>query len=311
MPIDLILDTDIGTDVDDALALAFALAHPDINLRAVTTVSGDTMLRARIAKKLLLFAGRDDIEVAAGIRGEQSQKQRRADNGEEHIVLGEDGADLPISERDGVTLLLEEAEAATNEGRELELAVVGMQSNVAAAIERDPSFVHDISRVCVMGGVFAPVMFLGNELPPSIDHNLNVDQPASLRALNTPMRRLYIGCDVTMGTWLTQRQLDALRTGDLLCRELARQIDLHLPHLVGKERGIIPEEYVALLHDPFAVACMVDRRFATSMTAKVTAAMHHGHVRTFIDPVAGFEAEIITSVDWRAFGEFWLETVLR
>jgi hypothetical protein len=39
--------------------------------------------------------------------------------------------------------------------------------------------------------------------------------------------------------------------------------------------------------------------------------MHHGHVRTFIDPVAGFEAEIITSVDWRRFSEFWLETVLR
>jgi inosine-uridine nucleoside N-ribohydrolase len=74
---------------------------------------------------------------------------------------------------------------------------------------------------------------------------------------------------------------------------------------------MIPEEYVALLHDPLAIACMVDRRFVTSMTARVTAAMHHGHVRTFIDPAAGFEAEIITSVDWQRFGEFWLETVMR
>ena len=70
----LILDTDIGTDVDDALALAFALRHPELDLRAVTTVSGDTVRRARIAKKLLLLAGRDDIEVAAGERGEQSQR---------------------------------------------------------------------------------------------------------------------------------------------------------------------------------------------------------------------------------------------
>jgi purine nucleosidase len=320
MTIDLILDTDIGTDVDDALAVAFAIAHPDINLRAVTTVSADTTLRARIAKKLLMFAGRDDVEVAAGVRGEQSHPQRRADNGEEHLVLGDDAAELPISERDAVTLLLEEFEAASavnasearaGARRPLELAVVGMQSNVAAAVERDPSFVHDVSRVCVMGGVFAPVMFLGHELPPSVDHNLNVDQAASLRALNTPMRRLYVGCDVTMGTWFTRRQLDALRGGDLLCRELARQIDLHLPHLYRGGRGVIPEEYVALMHDPLAVACMVDRRFVTSTTAKVTAAMHHGHVRTFIDPVAGFGAEIITSVDWRRFSEFWLETVLR
>ena len=64
-----ILDSDIGSDVDDALALAFALRHPDLDLRAVTTVSGDTARRARIAKKLLLRAGRDDIEVAAGEHG--------------------------------------------------------------------------------------------------------------------------------------------------------------------------------------------------------------------------------------------------
>jgi hypothetical protein len=56
---------------------------------------------------------------------------------------------------------------------------------------------------------------------------------------------------------------------------------------------------------------MVDRRFVTSMTARVTVAMHQGHVRTFIDPAAGDEAEIITSVDAPAFADFWLETVLR
>src|SRR5205814_9021129 len=50
--LDLILDTDIGTDVDDALALAFAVRHPDITLRAVTTVSGDTAARARITARL-------------------------------------------------------------------------------------------------------------------------------------------------------------------------------------------------------------------------------------------------------------------
>jgi inosine-uridine nucleoside N-ribohydrolase len=161
-----------------------------------------------------------------------------------------------------------------------------------------------------MGGVFAPVTFLDNELPVTIDHNLNVDQPASIRALNAMMHRLWIGCDVTMGTWLTASQLDRLRKGDQLCRELARQIDIFRPSLQEMGRGIVPEEYVCLLHDPFAVCCMVDRRFAASITARVTVAMHQGHVRTFIDPAAGQEAEIITSVDAPAFAEFWLETVL-
>ncbi|HUH08060.1 MAG TPA: nucleoside hydrolase, partial [Egibacteraceae bacterium] len=78
MPHTVALDTDIGTDVDDALALAFAVRHPDIELRAVTTVSGDTRRRARIAATLLSLAGRDDIEVAAGLDTPPTAPGRRA-----------------------------------------------------------------------------------------------------------------------------------------------------------------------------------------------------------------------------------------
>jgi purine nucleosidase len=302
----LILDTDIGSDVDDALALAFALQHPDIDLLAVTTVSGDTLRRARIAKKLVVLAGRGDIEVAAGEPGEQSQPHRHAEAGHEDAMLGEGGDDLEISERDAVTLLLDECEAAPTE-----VAVVGMQSNIAAALERDPSFSETVERLVVMGGVFAPVRFLDVTLPPTVDHNLNVDQPASIRALNAGANTLYVPADVTMSTWLTAPQLARLRTGDALCRELARQIDIWVPHMRAGGRGIIPDEYVCLLHDPLAVACTVDRRFVTTETVPITVAMHHGHVRTFIDRAAGAPAEMVTSVDWQAFSEFWLETVMR
>lgn len=299
-----ILDTDIGTDVDDALALAVALRHPGLDLRAVTTVSGDTVRRARIAKKLLVLAGRDDIEVAAGVRGEV-QGGRNPEAGHEDAMLGEVTGELGISARDAVTLLLEESATQS-----CEIATVGMQSNVAATLQRDPSFAERVPRLTVMGGVFAPVRFLDTPLPPSVDHNLNVDQAASIVALNADMPTLYVPCDVTFGTWLTVDHLVQLRAGDALCRELSRQIDIWTLHLRRGARGAIPEHYVALLHDPLAVACMVDRRFVTSVTARVTVAMHEGHVRTFIDPAAGHEAEIITSVDAAGFAEFWLETVL-
>ena len=307
MPLSFILDTDIGSDVDDALALAFALRHPALDVRAVTTVSGDTVRRARIAKKLLLLAGRADIEVAAGERGDQSQRLRSAEAGHEDAMLGDVVADLPLSDRDAVTLLLAECESHS-----YEVATVGMQSNIAAALERDAAFLTTVPRLTVMGGVFAPVQFLGATLPPTIDHNLNVDQPASLRALDTEVPTLYVPCDVTMGTWLTASHLGQLRKGDPLCRELARQIDVWVPHFQRGARGIIPPEFVALLHDPLAVACMVDagRRFVTTERRPVTVAMHRGHVRTFIDPAAGREAEIVTSVDAPAFADFWLATVL-
>ena len=62
----VVLDTDIGGDIDDAWALAFILAHPGFDLIGVTISDGDTAARAKIACKLLHIVGRDDIPVAVG-----------------------------------------------------------------------------------------------------------------------------------------------------------------------------------------------------------------------------------------------------
>ena len=182
----VILDTDIGTDADDALALGLALRHPRIDLRAVTTVSGDTVRRARIAKKLLLIAGRDDIEVAAGERGEVSQANRSPEGGHEGEGLLEPFDDLLLSERDGVSLLLEECAA-----HGYEVATVGMQSNIAAALERDPSFVHEVPRLAVMGGVFAPVQQLSSLF----------DSYQQARAAMVKLRGVLSLCAVLHGEW--------------------------------------------------------------------------------------------------------------
>ena len=64
--IPVIIDTDIGTDVDDALAILIALASPELDVKGITTVYVDTLLRKAIAQKLLYFAGRPDIPVRAG-----------------------------------------------------------------------------------------------------------------------------------------------------------------------------------------------------------------------------------------------------
>lgn len=302
----LILDTDIGTDVDDALALAFALRHPDIELRAVTTVSGDTMRRGHIAKKLLRIAGRGDIEVAAGDPGEFRQGGRNAWMGHEGDGLLEPGETLPLSPRDAVTLIVDEC----TDGARMHVATVGMQTNVAQALEREPDLPRRVAQLAVMGGVFAPVRFLDIMLGPGIDHNLDVDPSAAVRSLNAGFRTLYVPCDVTMGAWLEQRHLDALRKGDALCRALAQQVDVWTKVLRRRAGERLPDDYVALLHDPLTVACLVDRRFVTSATMPVTVALHHADARTFIDPAVGKPAEVITSVDARGFADFWLETVL-
>ncbi len=65
----LILDTDIGDDVDDAFALAYAVRHPEIELLAVTTVFGDVRWRSALALRLLDELGAAHVPVASGHAG--------------------------------------------------------------------------------------------------------------------------------------------------------------------------------------------------------------------------------------------------
>src|SRR5512141_81638 len=64
--IKVVLDTDIGTDIDDAWALGYALKSPSLELLGVTVTDADTPKRARLACKLLSRLGRTDVPVAVG-----------------------------------------------------------------------------------------------------------------------------------------------------------------------------------------------------------------------------------------------------
>jgi len=312
LPHRIILDTDIGTDVDDALALAFALRHPEIDLAAVTTVSGDTHLRGQIAARLLALAGRSDIEVAAGVR-EPLLRQGPAAGmfwaGHEGRGLLEEGEDLPLSPRHGVDLLVESLRA-----EEMEVVTVGPQSNLAAALIREPGIAERISRLTVMGGFFHACELEGRTVPPIVDYNLNADPEAAVRALSAAIPTTFVPADVTMRVWLLERDLRRLeKSKDPLAQALARLVRIWTPvqRRLLEALGLPAQtEVVAILHDPLAVATLVDRRFVKTERLKATVAIVGGHVRTFIDPAAGREVEVVTDVDARAFAEFWLETVV-
>ena len=66
--IPVILDTDIGDDIDDTWALVMLLKSPELDLRLVVTDFGDTVYRARLVAKLLQVAGRTDVPIGIGIR---------------------------------------------------------------------------------------------------------------------------------------------------------------------------------------------------------------------------------------------------
>jgi purine nucleosidase len=74
MPV--IFDTDLGEDIDDLYALCLAILHPKLDIKAVTTVHGDTQMKARLARKVLRLAARPDIPVGAGIGMSQARVAR-------------------------------------------------------------------------------------------------------------------------------------------------------------------------------------------------------------------------------------------
>ena len=63
MPTKVLLDTDIGSDIDDAVCLAYLLAQPECELLGITTVTGEAEKRARMASALCKVAGKSAVKV--------------------------------------------------------------------------------------------------------------------------------------------------------------------------------------------------------------------------------------------------------
>lgn len=140
-PIPVILDTDIGTDIDDAYALAQVIRSPELELLGVTTVSGDAVARARLAAKLLAVAGRPEVPVYAGLStATQYMKQVEWAAGFASPTLHESG---------GVEFLRQQINARPGE---IVLVAVGELTNVAALLQADPAIAKKLKAIAFMGG---------------------------------------------------------------------------------------------------------------------------------------------------------------
>jgi purine nucleosidase len=146
----IILDTDVGTDVDDAFAIAQAVRSPELELRAVTTVYSDVHLRARLARKLLDLLGQDGVPVAAGLGQPLTPDKVPYWGGwEGEGLLTPDDDALPLDPRDGVRLILDEV-AASREP--LTLIAIGPLTNIASVVQRGGSLLDRIREIICMAG---------------------------------------------------------------------------------------------------------------------------------------------------------------
>ena len=200
----VLIDCDPGHD--DAMALLLALASPELELLGVTTVHGNQTLDKTTANALrvLEFAGRGDVPVAAGADRPLVRDAQVAEH--VHGETGLDGPDLPppagapVAEH-AVDFLAARIRAA---GRPVTLIPTGPLTNVALALARYPDL--DIERIVLMGGAIAE----GN-ITPAAEFNIWVDPEAAARVFASGIDVTMVGLDVTHRALMTPDHAERLR----------------------------------------------------------------------------------------------------
>ena len=200
---DVLNDTDtgmgtLGSDPDDGLAIALALASPEVRVRAITCVMGDVPLSHVYANAahLLQVLGRTDVPLAAG--AERPLLHRRdplrwlAERAAYERVTP--AAEPSPGDPRAVALIVQTAN--TSDG--LTIIAIGPLTNVAAALVAEPALADRLERVVIMGGAFE----VPGNVTPTAEFNVFMDPEAAQIVLDAGVRPVLVGLDVCHRTQL-------------------------------------------------------------------------------------------------------------
>jgi len=231
----IILDTDIGNDIDDAVALAYLLRQPRCDLVGITTVTGDVAQRCALSEYVCRAAGRTDIPIHAGAGpvllhgpGQPTVHQYAAIRNKPHR------AEWPA----GTAVEFMRAEIRKRPG-EIVLLTIGPLTNAALLFATDPEIPKMLKGMVAMAGVFFPYEC-------DREWNCLVDPVATaITYPRAPRGMLSIGLDVT-----TKCQLDSVQVRERFKgAPLEAVMDLAEIWFGGKK-----EKPRMTFHDPLAAA---------------------------------------------------------
>jgi purine nucleosidase len=190
----ILLDTDIGSDIDDAVALAYLLAHPQAELLGITTVSGEVHKRAMLASALCKAAGKE-IPIFPG-RDEPLLAQQRQDDAKQAAALDRWPHASHFPSGQAVPFLIDTIRAHPGQ---ITLLAIGPLTNLAALLAADPEIPSLLKGLVMMCGVFT------NHLPGvgPLEWNALLDPHATAITYHHafPVHRsigLDVTCQVTM-----------------------------------------------------------------------------------------------------------------
>lgn len=249
---------DCDTGIDDALALVYLMASPEIELAGIGTVSGniDAKQAAVNTLDLLAMGGKTEVPVAVGAMDPLTHS---FSGGVPHIH-GHNGVgdvELPHTDRKP------EAESAADmlvrlaheHPGELDVIAIGPLTNLAIALKQDPSIAELVHEVYIMGGA---ALVPGN-LSAVGEANIWNDPEAAQAVVEAPWQVVLVPLDVTLENAFEESDREALAASDsALNRALADILNLYFDFYVG-EYG----RRMCALHDPLAAAIAVGQITAT------------------------------------------------
>ncbi|MFX0093734.1 MAG: nucleoside hydrolase [Candidatus Hodarchaeota archaeon] len=262
----IFIDTDIGSDIDDALALLLALHLKDVKILGINTVYGPTDIRAKIAHKIISTAKRT-IPVAAGESEPIFSPLPVWVAGTEGVgILTETEAKAPLGDfnisNDPVKLLTSQVLAHSGE---VILLALGALTNVAKALKEEPQLIGALSEIVFMGGgltypdrIEFPLTLHKDEIyhaHPS--HNIRCDVIAARQVLQSGIPMRIVTNDATTRLWLEGSGIELFQTTKTPHVQLVGQmLDIWLDYRSNifhqPIHGTCP-------HDPFTLAVAVGR----------------------------------------------------
>ncbi len=259
----MILDLDIG--VDDALAIAYALADPEVDLIGIVSSYGNNLLDvcAENSLKLLELLGHTDIPVFKGLPHScttdhfdvmQVSKDIHGDNGIGDVELP--APSRALEEQSGVDFYIE---AAHKYSKDLIIIPTGPMTNLAAALKKDPEIANLIGNVTFMGGALT----VEGNVTPVAEANINQDPKAADEVMKSNLPLTMVGLDVTLRTLLTKNETKQWRElGTASGKAFADITDFYIDayyNLDIDKRG-------CALHDPLAVGVGIDPSFVSTIS---------------------------------------------
>ncbi len=314
----IILDTDIGTDIDDALALAYLLSHPRCELVGITTVTGQADVRAKLASAICHVAGMDDIPIFPGAEDCILIEQR-----EKYVpqatVLSQWNHGHNFPKHEAITFMRQMIRENPGEITLLGIAPMG---NIARLFLLDPEIPSLLKGLYLMGGKFSQW-----EFRPWINYAETKEQNQS--AFEPPYPKIIVdggtlemnavidpfatgivyqqkvtvhrsvGIDMTQRVKLTTRELRE-RSGN---HEILRPV-LDMAEVNFGERSTI------IFHDPLAAVCIFNADICGFTRGNVEVELESNRLRghTSFDEDPEGQHEVASSVSPERFFEEYFST---